>query len=186
MLVGLFRLIEENIMSKDNLVWKLIDKQGYFGEDTSNKVFYDNYFVDDIVYLSKINTEGEGSIGDIEYVIEEWEFEYFEPVVKQGSKLWDGISTLMIGMTVTRVNSHGTVLVVELIKGNQAVLSEQGGGITIVLLDNLKSLLPSPKEQFCELMLNKVRGSHMDFAYDTTWDIRELSKWCYEELMEGK
>ena len=181
-------------MSEDNLVWKLVDKEGYFSGSCVNKDYYYKYFIDDIVTLSGINNYGNGVIiGEEIDIISDFEFRYFVPVVEDTShpikeelQLWDGISPLIIGNIVTKVNSHNTKLTVELIKGDQVVLTNENGYLSVLMLDNINSLLPSPKEQFGELMLNKVRSQSLDFAYDTSWDIKELSKWCYEELMGGE
>ena len=181
-------------MREDNLVWKLVDKEGYFSGSCVNKDYYYKYFIDDIVTLSGINNYGNGVIiGEEIDIISDFEFSYFVPVVevtshhiKEELQLWDGVSSLIIGDIVTRVNSHNTKLTVELIKVDQVVLTNETGHLSVLMLDNIKSLVPSPKEQFCDLMLNKVRSQSLDFAYDTSWNIKELSKWCYEELMEGE
>ena len=262
-------------MSKDNLVWKLINKEGYFSEYIGNKVFYEKYFINDIVSLSEIDATGDGFFDGWARIIYAPEFKYFEPVkqeeinvskkvldkleagktyrlidakgyqegpppncdiikeeltcdlkvtldrvvfnlggykgevlvialneikyfelvedittppVKEESQIWDGVSVLEVGMVVTRYNVCNKRYKVEFIKGDHVFLSEEcrDENVILTLAVDLRSLLPSPKEQFCELMFNKVRGSTMDFAHSTTWDIRELSKLCYEELMEGK
>ena len=179
-------------MSEDNLVWKLVDKEGYFSENCVNKTYYSEYFIGDIITLSTIDVYGNGIIiGEEAEVIGDFEFKYFETVdvhstTQPVNRLWDGTSTLGVGDIVTKVNSHNTKLTVELIKGDQVVLTNETGHLSVLMLDNINSLLPSPKEQFCDLMLNKVRSQSLDFAYDTSWDIKELSKWCYEELMERK
>ena len=179
-------------MSEDNLVWKLVDKEGYFANDCANEYYYPRYFVEDTVSLLGIDNYGNGVIKEEGVVvITAFEFRYFEPVNTQSTtqtmnRLWDGESTLEIGDIVTKVNSHNAKLTVELIKGDQVVLTNETGYLSVLMLDNINSLLPSPKEQFCDLMLNKVRSQSLDFAYDTSWDIKELSKWCYEELMGGE
>ena len=182
-------------MSKDNLVWKLVDKEGYFRESVYNKSFYDHYFINDIVTLSEIRADGCGLVGDDEDVIAEEEFKYFEPVeytevppLKECVQLWDGITPLREGMIIGVDTCGDKRFNVILIKGSQVLVTAVFGDgmLSLVSLGYINSLIISPKEQFCDLMLNKVRSQSLDFAYDTSWDIKELSKWCYEELKERK
>ena len=171
--------------------YRLIDKEGYLASDEANCLIIDEYFVEGEVTLEKVESNGDGIIG-CGLAIREDEMQYFELVggvalpVKECVQLWNGVSPLIIGDIVTKVNSHNAKLVVELIKGDQVVLTNENGYLSVLMLDNINSLLPSPKEQFCDLMLNKVRSQSLDFAYDTSWDIKELSRWCYEELMGGE
>lgn len=101
---------------------------------------------------------------------------------EKAPKLWDGKSELEVGMLVKEAaRSIDSAFLVKVIKGTQVVLEDEHG-LYMSYTKNLSTLLPDPKEEFCNLMLEKVRRLSLDNAWDTSFDTKKLSGMCWEEL----
>lgn len=62
-----------------NLVFRLIDKEGYLGNGNINEFLYEEHFINDVVILDIIDVDGEGYIGD-DCIIATTEFKFFEEI----------------------------------------------------------------------------------------------------------
>jgi hypothetical protein len=170
--------------------YRLIDKEGYFDSHSTNLDMYNTYFIDGCVTLDELDVFGdgckkrtfEGGSKKIRCVIEkDTELQFFELVCVY----WDGEAQLEVGMVVQDSSAPlGHERSVKFIKGVDVVLEDEGG-LYVTCLDYLGTLVPDPKEEFAKKMLEKVRNSHPDFAHETTFDIEDLSKMCYDELKGG-
>lgn len=99
-------------------------------------------------------------------------------------KYWDGVSELEVGMVVGVNNAFGTKFEVSMVgKNNQFVLQEYcSKDLHILDKSDIRSLVPDPKEIFCKEVLEEIRSKSVDFAHDTTWDIKEVAAICWDKL----
>ena len=168
--------------------YRLIDKEGFVNDYYENSQILEDYFINDEVTLDGViygcgtrychgTVKGEG-------VIDHNEKQFFELVGDNTAQsyLWDGKSELEVGMLVKEASrSIDSAFLVKVIKGTQVVLEDEHG-IYMSYTKNLSTLLPDPKDEFCNLMLEKVRRLSLDTAWHTSFDIKELSGMCWEQL----
>jgi len=177
-------------------VYRLKDKEGWLGAHVQNR----NYF-EDVVDIEKgfkltYVCENCGEVED-QTIIAENEYEFFEVVVQESvpsdnhldvvkGTLWDGKSTLEVGMIV---KYKGYDFPVEFIseEGTQAVMKGILG-LQVVLFKDLKAAAKSKKEATLDKVLTAWQGKHLDYAHDTkssTVPFGEVFDLIYD-VMEGE
>lgn len=170
--------------------YRLLDKKGYLKIDAENSRFYEDYFRDDVVTIEDSDFWS-GYIQNDE-VIALKEYKYFELVEEYTTptkKYWDGKEPLEIGMVVTTWREANEYEVVysygksHCVKALQKVDNESH--IFTIEEHELRTCLPDPKEEFCKEILSTIRGTHPDFAQDTTWNIEEVAAICWNKLKGG-
>ncbi len=167
--------------------YRLMDEVSFISANRSNSEIVKKYFNGDVICIDEV-VGGEGYFKD-SCVISSLEMKYFELVTKSAPSSdkvnnWDGVSDIEVGMYVAYDTfAHLVELVGE---DHQLVISDCHSKLKLVLYSDVYDLLPDPKVEFGKKMLKQVRGSHMDYMNDTTWDIVKLAELCYEELNNEK
>ncbi len=180
--------------------FKLVDKEGWLANWGYNAKSL-HCFEEGVITLRSRNYGDEDNwypVKDDSWksnsIIGEDEMQFFEEVTSVSTEphLWDGKEELKVGMVALARYNHDSKTVThtgEVLYLSYARVIMDIGGVECHYLTGdyiLESPLPKPDDVFAEKMLEKVRGSHPDFSQDNTWDIVELSKLCYKELMDVK
>ncbi len=132
-------------------------------------------------------------------IIGEGEMQFFEEITSvledespTEPHLWDGKEELEVGMVALARYNHDSKTVTHtgevLYLSDKRVIMNLDGIEWHGLLGDyiLESPLLKPEDVFAKKMLEKARSHSLANAHDTEWDIVELSKMCYKELMDVK
>lgn len=180
--------------------YRLIDKDSFLStfHGAENTELLNAYFREDIVTINHVSDYGEGFTDTTETtcLITKDEMKYFKLAEKEETptkKYWDGKAPLEVGMFLSANNSFDCPMVLKQIykrktvSETQYLVEEENTEVLhLFFKDDLKSILPDPKEEFCKEILSSIRGTHPDFAQDTTWDIKEVAAVCWDKLKGGE
>jgi hypothetical protein len=150
----------------------LKDKEGWFSFNQCNKSILEECSELLTGFVLGSVSSGDGWYkNDIAISVDEYEFfgvvvqEEEETPLPSGEHLWDGKSTLEVGMVV-KYNEYDFPIEFISKEGTQVVLKGVLG-LQVVLFKDLKAAAKSKKETTLDKALTAWQGKHLDYAYDT-------------------
>lgn len=162
--------------------FKLIDREGFLGRYSTNENILKGNLVSNCLE-GVVDSEGVLRNSCRSALINRTEFCFFEEVLEE--ILWDGVSQIEVGMTVSYRNEPYKV---EFLK-DQQVLIEMETGLEIIHIIDLRPSKPSHKEETFDAFLKVWRSQSLDYAQDcksSSATLGQVFDVCYNTFLQGK
>ena len=186
---------EENKVRK----FKLIDKQGYLKEVSSNQYVVD-YFGEIFLGYEDVSGEIRNDSSPINLIIDQHEFKYFEeitdeqetPATKETSSAeetlyWQEGQPLTAGLIVGKNCSGDREFFVKYVGEYYVVLADKREETTSTI-SNLRSLVKSDKDVIFDEVLSLWKSQSLDNAYDNKSSVVHLGSFfdTVYQVMKGE